>query len=464
MDPTPPIPPTTPAPDALSRRGFLGRAALAAGAGLAAGSIPASVQAQQPRPISAVPLGPAFTPVAQVPKALAQHIVYGDCSLCVLGDSICTDGSSASNIPYGIQRTWKPNRWVGRTGRIYQGPPSWALSHVYNTFYYSEATEGSVHYRTPGFNYGGGEIAISPNTGYDWLFGNIDVPDNDPYLGEITPNDLANYTGGAWADNVPIRARLIYWRGGPHMVPALRMRGKRGPAYLDPVTLTMQGTPGIAYTDVSCGASLGPPGVFITSEPGVDERGKRAYPLGVGFWRHDGNGNRIPGFSLSQVGESGWNSGDHLAGWRCSAGNLAAFLAASLRPNTFLVHLANQTVPEMSALNAGSSAVYADSMRNMISRYTTAAIAAGAATPIRWILVNSFPVGAPEINNLKRAEAMYRVCQEDPANRAFIDLCRLAADRIGSNVTWYTTDGVHPNPAGAAYIAALIWAQIAAAV
>jgi lysophospholipase L1-like esterase len=221
---------------------------------------------------------------------------------------------------------------------------------------------------------------------------------------------------------------------------------------------------GVSSADVSC-SGYGAPVLEITSMPGVDERGRYAYWFGAGFIRHDGAGIPLRGLGLMQVGESGWTSAHHLDNIRCSPANLAGYFAASLRPNTFLLHVgANQTPVEASSLNAGEAFVYRASCAAIMQRFTDAAIAAGAQGPIRWLLVNPYPLGWPEVNAAARATALMDLARVDPVNRAFVDLSQLAARRGGRNTSWYTTDGSHPSADGAAYLAGLIWSQLAAAV
>ena len=56
----------------------------------------------------------------------------------------------------------------------------------------------------------------------------------------------------------PVRARLVYWRGGAHMVPALRLRGGRIGTPQGELTVPMSG--GVPYVDAW---DQKPPGVYF---------------------------------------------------------------------------------------------------------------------------------------------------------------------------------------------------------
>jgi hypothetical protein len=440
---------------AVSRRTFLQSAAAAIGASTL--GVPGVSEAGQPSQVRQ----PRF---ARVGRSFAQHIIDGDCRMCVLGDSIATDSSSASNLSHGIQRTWRPTAWSFRFGRLQIGPPSWATGCAFDTFYYSAATGGAIATRFPGELYSGGEQSISPNIGVDWRFGGTDVPDFGPMLATVSLNDPVNYGVGNWAHEANIRGRALYWRGGAAMAPTLRLRGKRGAMVVGEAPIPMQGGPGqIAFADVDCGNSELNPSMEITSAPGVDERGRLAYWFGAGFWRSNAAGQRTPGFGLMQIGEGGWQTADHLSPFRCGDAGLRQYMAACFAPNTFLMHIgANPTVAEAQSLNAGDYRVFRDNLARIIKRYTTQAILAGAAPPIRWLMVNPFPMAHLVENWTARSRAMFELMMQDPENRAVVDLAALAAFRTGTQ-SWYTADGVHPTADGAAYLAGLIWSQIAAA-
>jgi hypothetical protein len=292
------------------------------------------------------------------------------------------------------------------------------------------------------------------------VFGNTNVPDFGPMLATAALNDPENYAVGRWSDGL-LRGRVVYLSGGS--MADLMVRGRRGGSVVTTASIP-SGESGTFYTDVSCGVGPGLPSLEITSAPGVDERGEYAVWLGAGFYAVDAGGNRIPGFGLMLVGVGGWTTANHLDNAGCTPQALAGYYAATLRPNTFLLHIgANQTAAEAQSLNAGDPSVYRANVAAMIDRHTQAALAAGAQGPVRWILVNPFPLGWSDLNAQTRMVALSQVAAADPQNRGVVDLSVLAARRNGAQ-SWYTTDGAHPTPDGAAYLAGLIWSQIVGAL
>jgi hypothetical protein len=262
-----------------------------------------------------------------------------------------------------------------------------------------------------------------------------------------------------------VRGRVLFWRSNSTMVEALRLRGRRGGVLVGETMVPMaNGFGQIASADVDCGDNDFVPVLELSSAPGVDERGKYAYFFGAGFWRCTAGGQRVPGFGLMQIGEGGWTTTDHLNSFRCTDIGLREYMAACVPPNTFLLHLgANVSSIEAQTLNAGDPSVFKANLGAIMQRYTAAALQAGAAGPIRWLLANPFPMGYTEVNMRTRARAMMELVLADPVNRAFVDLSLLAGCRTGNFPSWYTVDGIHPTPDGAAYLAGLIWSHIAAA-
>jgi hypothetical protein len=437
-------------PENISRRGFLGRAALTAG--LAAGGMSSAAFGQQPRGPGQLHVGTSRFPISQISPKLARHIIYGDCGLCLIGDSISTDGSSASNIPYGIQRTWRPQQWVARFGRASIGPPPWAVD--------VEQTLNDVVRTTPapGMPFSGGQVALSPNSADDHTFVSNNLPDHW-YPWRFKLNDGINYAANDPFSGAATMARVIWWRAPGHAT--MRIFARRGNAEVSaPFIVDMSaGSAGMTFTDMDCGAGLDAPGLYIGKNG--NQIGNRVYYLGCGVYRHQ-DGQRRPGFGLMQVGEGGWTTAHHRDVTRCTDANLAAFFQATLRPNTFLLHIANSTPEEIASLNVGNTSLFAANVAALMNRYANAAILAGATQPIRWLLVNHFPLDVTDLYLHSRGRALYQVAQADPENRGFIDLGRLAAMRHAAG-SWYTVDGVHPSPAGATYLSGLLWSQIVAA-
>jgi lysophospholipase L1-like esterase len=389
-------------------------------------------------------------PLARISRSTALHIKSGDCGLCVLGDSTVTDSSSDTNLPYGIQRNWLPDTWSARFGRAEAGPPAWALVFGIDTFTYSGGANGRVP--GGGVNYTGGIApTLSPNNGTDITFtGN---PSAFNTVIQVDANGLADYGAGNPFSGLACKTRLVYWRAAGQA--ALRGVALRGGSQLDwPGTaFDMAGASGIQYVDFDNGSGAGAPGVLIVGDA-ADETGKEFFPLACGFYRHSG-GTRVPGFSLSQHGEGGWNTDDHSGTTRCTNANLEAFIAATFA-NTFLIYIGtNVTVGQGTELAAGVTTAFKAAVEAIVARYQARAIAAGVASP-RFILANPHAVSALTSTQLStRGQAIYEAAVDGGWD--FIDVYQ------GVDMTGLTTDGVHLNTDGADAIAEFMWEQIEAA-
>lgn len=384
-----------------------------------------------------------------IPRAIARRIVSGDCTLCWVGDSTGNDGSSDSNLPFGIQQSWRPKAWVMRGGRSGSGADPWAV-HPQITIFPEEFTRNQ---RVPGATFTAGQTAISPvgaeDLGYYADFG---IPDEwHPWQFKL--NDLAGYAVGDRFGGQACKARMIYWRDATGA--EMKVRPRRGDTEIGAyANVSMAGAAGIAAVDVDCGSGAGAPGLYM-GKNGSDQSGKQVYLLGCTAYRVDGAGNKLPGFGLTQVAEGGWNTDDHVDPALCTDANLAGFLAANHSPNTFAIMILNSTFDEGVQLAVGQYAVLKANLLEVIARYRAQALAAGADGPIHFLLINPYSsTGVNATIATARLRAMQEIKAADP-DVGVIDLYTLAGSTAGD-----LTDGVHPSEAGATRLAGLLWGPI----
>jgi lysophospholipase L1-like esterase len=384
-------------------------------------------------------------------REFAEFIRYGDCMACFAGDSIGTDSSSESNLPYGMQRTWQPARWVARVGRADYGPPAWAWDSLgTDTFYIGTPTA-----RAPGDTYTNSDTAISPNIGLDLTFSG-NVPDFAPEILFRQLNDPSEYAGGDWTSGVSIMARMIYYRRASGMATP-RIQSVRGTGVVTTGSnINMNGTAGVLAADIDCGTGAGAPGLKFTGASSGDETGGEVYILGFQWFRHSG-GTRLPGFGLMQIGEGGWTTTHHTDTARCTAANRAGFFAATLTPNLFIYYIgSNPATGEADELNAGTYGTYKANVSAMMAANELAAKTAGATPPIRHLLINPHKIdGLTATNQIAKGRALEQLAMEQPATRAYIDLYTLAGDTTDD-----LADGVHPTTDGAIRLSRLMWQQV----
>jgi hypothetical protein len=386
-------------------------------------------------------------PDYSIPYQVARHIRYGDCRMCVLGDSIVTDSSSNSNLPYGMQRSWAPSAWTARVGRADYGPPAWAWDSLgTDTFYIGTPTA-----RNPGDTYTNSQTGISPNIGLDLTFSG-NVPDFAPEILFRQLNDPSDYAVGDWTSGVSVMSRLVYYRAASGMGTP-RIQSVRGTGVVSTsANINMVGTAGVTYADIDCGTGAGAPGIKFTGASSGDETGTEVYTLAYQWYKHSG-GVRTPGFGLMQIGEGGWDTADHLNTTQCTDANLAGFLAATLVPNTFLLYIgSNRTATEGTQLAAGTTTEFEANVRAIIARYNAAAILAGATAPIRWLLVNPHDTGAGATIHAAMGRALYNV-KLDSDYYGFINAYTLSDPELA--------DGAHPTADGAVTLGTDLWAPIA---
>ena len=383
-----------------------------------------------------------------------------------VGDSQTTDGSTNSNLGYGMQRVFRPPLWGFRTGRAVMGATAWSSGGN------SISSEATVTARNPGDTFGGGLglTAIAPVPVTEWEFTANRADGSAVSFGNAFLNDSANYAvGNVWASN------QCYVRQSTHDssqgIASFRLRAARNtgtdasPVYttVGTAAVTNTGVTGWKYAEGDCGAGAGSPAVQII-ENSINEfaTGAKWLILGTRTFIRGTIGQPIIGFGLGDIATGGHTAqdvarvfGDSTYGAvRCTAAN-AAWLWANMHMNPNIVHLnisQNQAAATQTALNAGDGSLYKAEIQTCINAINNVASLAGGPRPL-FILANSFNTAYSETNRATRSLVIEQLADE--TNNAFIDYSLRMPTSAGTG--WWTADDIHPTADGASLWAATLW-------
>lgn len=390
-------------------------------------------------------------------NAVARRIVLqadGACRLYLVGDSLSSDSYSApdttnTSLQYGIVRNWTPANWSG----IYIT----ANGSGGDRYSFSTLTPGAVV--RPGELFEGLGSRLAPIGAADVTF-KTDQSPFGPFAQFYTQHLATRYAAGAWTSGRALTARLIYlmnplgavhrarsWRPVPTIVGELQPF--HGP--FAEVAIGFEDVPIPAGAPDNVG--VGVYGAF----PDIDDTGARYISLGARIFDPSNSG-----FELVIAGLGGSTPRDHTTAGGPTFGytdeSLRQFLVA-VESNTFWVLLGQNQGDGTSMgaqLNAGDPTIYRQYLLDIVERYRTAAIAAGAQNPM-FLLLNAYKTGYTDINAQTRFLALREIA-ESRTDCLALDLFTLG----GPDTAEFLVDGVHCNHAGSDHFAKLIWQTLQA--
>ena len=367
----------------------------------------------------------------------AKPLLRGDdFRLCLIGDSKTTDGSTNSNLGFGINRTWSPPAWVGRAGHVYGGPPAWAAS------VYAIGSAGALANPAPGDVFPGSGISgVNPNICHEKRFTSdlSSGPDGDWYF---QLNDLAQYAVGDWTSGRTCKARAVWYAtstgvvGGTFIGRRERSEGEgqfqaaANTVTVDFTTNNALAAPGpMQYTDVNCGILAGSPNItWRNPQTAYDETNKNYNILGARIYLTDGSGNPLTGFSLMDVAQGAKTSVDiysNIGGGvspLTSSVNAIKWFDLMGAPNYWIIELGqNLTGAEAAELSAGTYSTYKTNIANIIDRINT--ICANYTVPVLnpvILLISPYQTAYTSTTSSSRSQALYELSQER-SNVCFID-------------------------------------------
>ncbi len=391
--------------------------------------------------------------------------------LLVLADSIWTL-ETAPRAAGGIVKALGPANWKG-----------WTAQGIHNTnseavvvFKQYAGTDATFNQRVPRVGVGGGAL-----TATTYLAGNLPCDDTEIVLGATPPADGTNllyfqpsttfpWRNGPWWQGQAVRARLIYAVKNNDNF-GVRVRGSADGGSTTAQTLTDAPTSGdgsveVRTLDVSCGTPVVPGGVpRLTVQvyaDGVTSNANRSVAiLGCKFYlacKH--------GLEMTIVATQGWGLLDHGLATVCSDAVRKSFLDALGRPNAVLSMIGANLKGTAGAQETGGGNLEAGNYTNfkvnaqaMIDKYRTllGQLDSSLAT-VPWCLMSPYKTAARSDTELQGINAAYAELANEMVNVAHLN----GTIRLSGRVQ--TSDGTHPNTAGAEALAAGLDAALRSAL
>lgn len=372
--------------------------------------------------------------------------------LQIIGDSInATNGATSMQVAYRDLFEVPFNGWVvhadnGNSDIGYtnsQGPR--AIDQV----------------RNPGDTFSSGVSGISPVRARDTVW-RADVKPSynlsDSYI--LNDNLSAMKRGNPFASPAMVDLRLIMYEGA-NQVPGFEVAGMRALSTISTGTYLCPLEPAgaIVWLDRTAGASVADPGVRLRSSSATNES-----LLGANTLIHLGSRFRaqtISGVQMQFMAHGGWTAVDHVDPAKFTDAALAQYYAATDPPTHIIIWLGqNQTLEESNNFAIGSYQLFMADIAAIIDRHERVIADLGAPAP-RWLLVSQYKTGYSDEYNLMMCHALYDLAIERP-NVSYLDMYQIAGG-AGFDTDAFLTDGVHPSPAGAAFLGELMNGEMRAA-
>lgn len=381
-------------------------------------------------------------------KAFATRLLRGACTCVCVGDSINADGGTATPMLYGYIRKFTPTAWAGLIdscganvdvgGTVALVPPQYDVvgaggpgaGHGGNTL-------GGVTANVDG---DGGAIAGERNL-WPTVYNNArfttasgGLANGAPLINcKLAAARRAVFRGGDWFTGTGM-CRTVVYRGSVSWASMGTSMFRGGVYYAPGAIAPIALNAGYNYIDTPCGAGSGDlecyPGADFS---GTNEAGKTMYCMG---FRYKADG--VTGLTLGCVGLGGATVADLINTNIVSDAAIAAYVNA-FGVDTIILWIGTN--------DATIDATWYANLLTLIQRWRTAI---GAS--FKCLLVSPYDVGNSQHDNI--AAYATQACQGH-SDVSFLDLRALAGTFAFLNAS-YLTDGVHPNAAGANYLAGLM--------
>lgn len=401
--------------------------------------------------------------------------------VCAVGDSTITDSSSASNVPFGWQRSMQFNApIVARMGRVV-GP--FATAHAVSvaqgggnyTTTSPQSTAANIGQQCPTAAQGAGGTAVaagsiyaanqspSPNPVQCYVYNNNQSwsAGNDV---TYTLNGLSGYKEGDWTAGVPVMGRLMFYANANALPNARTVAGRS--SQVSNVATDHTTSPGTnRYQDADCGSGAGTPylatRVDQTVSPDYNETNKNQTLTSVLFFKHDGAGNPLKGIGIMDMAIGGHTTESLLAQLGGGASPAAVYarikewLANHKLGKRFYFPISigiNLTSAESTELSAGTKTTFKNNLKALVAHLRL-------IEPDCLISLNAphMTPGYTVLHCTTKWQAMLEVAQE--VNCGFFNRYAMLG-RFVSNGNAVTggasgTDYTHPSANGAEVIGAL---------
>lgn len=268
-------------------------------------------------------------------KAIAEALCSESANawVCGVGDSTVTDTSSASNIPFGWQRSMQFNAPIvarmGRAGQAFAAAHGVSVGQGGGSYTTTspQSTAANIGQQCPTTSQGAGGTAVAAGS----IYAANQAPSPNPmhclvYNGPQswaagndvtwTLNDLPGYKEGDWTAGAPVMGRLMFYANANGLPNARTVAGRS--SQVSNVATNHTTNPGTnRYQDADCGSGSGTPYIATrvdqTVSPDYDETNKNQTLEGVLFYKHDGAGNPLKGIGIMDMAIGGHTTESLLA-------------------------------------------------------------------------------------------------------------------------------------------------------
>jgi len=289
---------------------------------------------------------------------------------------------------------------------------------------------------------------------------------------------------GDWFSGVHLSGRVILHKSTTAgMLSSFSVQARRDGSGLSG-SLTGQtaaDTNGLTYIEKPIGNASGYPGIGLVSTTGHIETGTYMLVSGYSFFRTDGAGGaRSPGFYICDFGQTGMTTMGLLGSLGSSEGSLAsnvpeatvlAYLAANHNPSKWIVRIGYNAISSgdydevNGGVASGAGGGFADGSNKQFKHNMTLILnqirrlyaLSSATDQLVILLVSQYMAGTDAYASL-RADALCDLSRDNSDVAFFNEYSAVGVSLLSPTIlSWWTDDGVHMSPDGAAYIAGLLW-------
>ena len=296
----------------------------------------------------------------------------------------------------------------------------------------------------------------------------------------------SQWASGDWFSGVHMAGRIIIHKSTTAgMLSGFSTSPRRNGANVAGSTLNLSAADadGLVYLDQLIGNAAGYPGVGLTSKTGHNETGQFLLVAGYAMYKHDGSGNRTSGLYVCDVGQTGMTSTGLLGSLGSTLPSLPvtvpvattlAYMAANFNPKYHIVRIGYNAISsgDYDEVNGGTAsgasggfadgsyAQYKYNVQQIINQINANHAAASLAGMPVILLVAQYMAGTDAYASL-RATALYELSNDNQNVCFFNEYAEVGTSMLSPTIlNWWTNDGVHLSPDGAAYVAGLLWSAL----